>query len=279
MKPTRQPTRTCLAVLVALACAGQAASAQDETPLEGEPWQDNVIAEEDLAPLPDDPEIDFDPTGLPRSFRAELTASHTQRGDEDFSEFGLSFAGFRETQAYGTFSLNATVLQADVGPAGESELGGTATLWQRGLYLGGGWRGNNGLGVVNTPTSPVLQEQFRVFLPSVAMAGLSTQWTRPDDGLQWFAGLGRSGLFSGARVVGFDLGEGNVGTLGGQWNLGEHWTSAVSLLSTDGQIVQTPVGVPLLVLRRPASAASVPTAARRRVPSRVCAGSRRLAAF
>lgn len=247
MSPPRQPTRTCLAVLVALACTSPWAAAQDEPPLEGEPWQDNVIAEEDLAPLPDDPEINFDPSGLPRSYRAELTASRTDRGGDGFSEFGLSFGGFRESADLGTFSLDATVLQSDIGPDGESDIGGTATLWQRGLYLEGGWRGNNGLGVVNTPTSPVLQEQFRIFLPSVSMAGLSTQWTRPDDGLQWFAGLGRSGLFSGARVVGFELGEGNVGTVGGQWNLGEDWTSAVSLLSTDGQIVQTPAGVPQLL--------------------------------
>lgn len=247
MTPPRQPTRTCLAVLVALACASPGAFAQDQAPPEGEPWQDNVIAEEDLVPLPADPEIDFDPSGLPRSYRAEFTASHTQRGGEDFSEFGLSFGGFRETQSYGTFSLDATVLQSNIGLRGESEVGGTATLWQRGLYLSGGWRGNNGLGVVNTPTSQVLQDQFRVFLPSVAMAGLSTQWTRADDGLQWFGGLGRSGLFSGARVVGFDLGDGNVGTMGGQWRLGENLTTAVAALSTDGQIVQTPDGVPQLL--------------------------------
>lgn len=245
MRPPRRPTRTCLAVLVALALSG-AAAAQDETELEGEPWQDNVIAEDDLEPLPADPEIDFDPSGLPRSYRAELTASHTQRGEDDFSEFGLSFGGFRETADLGSFSLDATILQADIGPDGESDVGGTATLWQRGLYLDGGWRVNNGLGVVNTPTSDVLQDQFRVFLPTVALAGLSTQWTRPADDLQVFGGLGRSGLFSGARIVGFELGEGNVATLGGQWELGQEWTTALSALSTDGQIVQTPVGVPQL---------------------------------
>lgn len=247
MSPPRPFAGTFLAVLVALSCARQPAFAEDEEPVEGEPWQDNVIAKEDLAPLPADPEIHFDPSGLPRSLRAELTASHTQRGDDDFAEYGLSFGGFRETLALGTFSLDATLLQADTGPGGEPEIGGTATLWQRGLYLKGGWRLDNGLGVVNTPSSPVLTEQFRVFLPSVAMAGASTHWTRPGDGQQWFAGLGRSGLFSGARVVGFELGDGNVGALGGQWRLGENWTTAVAALSTEGQIVQTPVGVPVLL--------------------------------
>ena len=54
--------------------------------------------------------------------------------------------------------------------------GGTATLWQRGLFLDGGWRGDNGLGVLNTNVPALMREQYRFLLPSVPFAGISTDW-------------------------------------------------------------------------------------------------------
>lgn len=245
MTPRRLPTAMQLSACIALALVGLSAQArplvQAPEP-EGEPWSDNVIAEEDLAPLPEDPEINFDPSGLPRSFQAELIASRTERGDDAFHEFGLRFGGFRETEAHGSLSLDATVLQSDRRTDGESDLGGTATLWQRGLFLDGGWRGNNGLGVLNTPSPSLLREQQRFFLPSVPFAGASTEWVRGRENLVIQGGLGRAGVFNGARVVGFDPADGNVGTVGFQFKPANGWRAAISALATDGRIVPDDFG-------------------------------------
>ena len=240
----RGPRNIVMPALALLGLSAPLALAQDAAT--GEPeenvWTDQVISPEDLAPLPPDPSEDFDASGLPRSFRAELLASRTERGDDAFNEVGLSLGGFRETASLGNFSLDATLLRADGRPGEGSDIGGTATLWQRGLYLDGGWRGNNGLGVLNTLTAPLLREQFRFFLPSVPLAGASTEWIREGDDLQFQASLGRAGVFSGARVVGFELADGNVASLSGQWRWGEHWRAAIAGLATDGRIVPDSFG-------------------------------------
>jgi hypothetical protein len=204
---------------------------------EEETWQDQVISPDQLQPLPPDEDAGFNADGLPRSFRMELLLSRTERGDESFNETGLSAGGFRETEAYGTFSLDATLQRSDRRLGEDPEWGGKATLWQRGVYLDGGWRGNNGLGVLNTPSPDLLRQQYRFFLPSVPFAGASTEWLRGPDDVQLQASLGRAGVFDGARVVGFRLADGNVGSASGQWRLGKRWRAAASALATDGQIV------------------------------------------
>ena len=245
MTASRLPAAMQLSACIALALAALPSYARPLLQVpepEGEPWSDNVIAPEDLAPLPVDPEASFDPSGLPRSFQAELIASRTERGDDSFHEFGLRFGGFRESQDHGSFSLDATVLQSDRREDGQSDLGGTATLWQRGLFLDGGWRGNNGLGVLNTPAPSLLREQQRFFLPSVPFAGASTEWVRGREDLVLQGGLGRAGVFNGSRVVGFELADGNVGTVGVQWKPAAGWRAAISALATDGLIVPDDFG-------------------------------------
>ncbi|WP_374472936.1 hypothetical protein [Arenimonas sp.] len=220
-----------------------ALAAQDPvTGEEEEAWQDQVIAPDQLAPLPPDESEGFDATGLPRSFRLEALLSRTERGDETFNEGGLSFSGFRETEAYGNLSLDASLIHSNRNTGGEGAIGGIATLWQRGLFMGGGWRGNNGLGVLNTPSPDLAREQFRFFLPSVPFAGASTEWRQSERGLQLQAALGRAGVFEGARVVGFDLADGNVGALGAQWKWSRHWRGAVSALATDGRLLPDDLG-------------------------------------
>lgn len=247
MTPPRLPAAMQLSACVALALAALPAAArplyQAQAPdPEGEAWADNVIAPEDLAPLPVDETVDFDPSGLPRSFRAELLAGRTERGGDSFSEVGVSLGGFRETERFGTLSLEATVLESDRNLRGETDLGGTATLWQRGLFLDGGWRGNNGLGVLNTPTPSLLRDQYRYFLPSVPFAGASTEWIRGREDLVLQAAVGRAGVFDGSRVVGFDPADGNVATAGFQWRPAEGWRAAISALATDGLIVPDAFG-------------------------------------
>jgi len=245
MTPPRLPAAMQWTACVALAVAALPAAArplyQAPDP-EGEAWSDNVIAPEDLAPLPPDETADFDPKGLPRSFRVELLAGRSERGGNAYDEFGLSAGGFRETGRYGSLSFDATVLSSNRNPDGSRDLGGTATVWQRGLYLDGGWRGNNGLGVLNTPSPSLLREQFRYFLPSVPFAGASTEWVRGRDDLLLQAAYGRAGVFDGSRVVGFEPADGNVATIGLQWRPAEGWRTAIAALATDGLVVPDDYG-------------------------------------
>ncbi|MGN7916609.1 hypothetical protein [Lysobacter sp. 22409] len=254
MRPARRLARRRLAICVActLASAAPAASAADASPLV---YRDRIIAAQALAPLPPDEDETVDGDGLPRSFRLELNAAYTERGDEHFGEQGLAAGGFWETANWGSLSLDATVFHSDRDRfADDSGWGGAATLWQRNLFVDGGWRLDNGLGVINTPSSQLQRNQYRFFLPSVAMAGLSTQWTRDASGLSVYGAVGRAGLYNGTRVVGFDVADGHVGAFGAQWQGAPGWTHAVSALSTDGRIVPDDVGEPGLI-DRPSQAA------------------------
>lgn len=226
------------AVILALATpAAQARPAQDAAPPEQPAWKDQVISPEDLAPLPPDEDADFVADGLPRSLRAELLVSRSERGSQSFLETGLSVGGFRETQDFGTFSLDATLQRSERDGDGEAELGGKATLWQRGFHASGDWLANNGLGVLNTPSTELLRQQYRFFLPSVPFAGVGTEWSRGRGDAEVAGAIGRAGVFDGARVVGFELADGNVGTAAGQWRWNPRWRSALAVLATDGQIL------------------------------------------
>ncbi|PRH83705.1 hypothetical protein C6N40_00745 [Arenimonas caeni] len=215
--------------------------AWDEPP-EEPAYQDRIIDPDKLAPLPPDDDEQFDASGLPRSWRLEVLTSQIKRGDEKFSESGFSFGGLWETADWGSFSLDATAFQSDQGRNGGSRWIGTATIWQRNLRFDGGWRVDNGLGVLNTPLTPLQRDQYRFFLPSAPFSGLVSQWENTEDERRFFAGFGQAGVFSGARVVGFDQAEGQVGTLGSQWRWSPDWTGALAVLATDGRIVPDELG-------------------------------------
>src|SRR3546814_10822530 len=121
--------------------------------------------------------------------------------------------------SWGTFSLDATLFHSDrqrfTGLDGNDDgFGGLVTLWQRDLYLDGGWRVNNGLGVLNTPAPPLQRNQYRFFLPTVAFAGTSSEWINDDRKLLLPGALGSAGIYTGTRAVGFDIAAGDVGSLG-----------------------------------------------------------------
>lgn len=207
-------------------------------------YRDRILSSEQLEPLPPDEDDVEDASGLPRSLRVEVLASRNERGEESYDEHGVRVGAFWETGAYGSFSLDATAFRSDGGVAGRDEgWSGSATLWQRGLPLDGGWRVDNGLGVLNTPTVPLLRNQYRFFLPTVSFAGLSTVWTQPDRGLEIQGGVGRAGRYGGTRIVGFDLADGNVGVFGAQWRWSPEWTGAASLLTTEGRMVPDAGGI------------------------------------
>ena len=210
-----------------------------------EPYQDRVI---DPASLPSTEDVEdahpYDGSGLPRSFNAELAYSHGEFGDDRYQEYGISAGGFRESDRWGTWSLQASVSRRDDdridGPAGMDDDGdwtGAATLWQRNLAMPGQWRADNGAGVLNTPSLPLVREQYRFFLPGTLYAGLSSEWQNGTNGLRVQGGGGRIGHYTGSRLLGFETDEGNVGTLGAQWQWGQGWTGSATWLSSDGRLV------------------------------------------
>lgn len=224
-----------LALALASAAASTPAAAQDaaQTGAASE-YHDRIIAPQALAPLPPDPEQTGDESGLPRSLRLAFDYARNERGDERYDERGLSLGGYWETANWGSLSLDAAAFRSD--RDGGRDWSGAATLWQRGVYLDGGWRGDNGLGVIATPAPELQRSQYRFFLPTVALAGASSQWTRAEDGRSVYAAFGRAGVYDGTRTIGFDIADGEVAALGAQWRPAPNWTASAALLSTDGRI-------------------------------------------
>ncbi|ODS62811.1 MAG: hypothetical protein ABS41_06395 [Arenimonas sp. SCN 70-307] len=240
--PARRPLAASIGWLLTTCALVAPVQAWDEPPPEPPAFQDRLIDPDKLAPLPPDDEETYDPSGLPRSWRLELVTSQVERGDDRFGETGASFGGLWETEDWGNFSLDATVFRSDQGRGLGSRWIGTATLWQRNLRFDGGWRAENGLGVLNTPLTPLQRDQYRFFLPSAPYSGLVTQWDNAGKGRHFFGGFGQAGVFTGARVVGFDQAEGQVGTLGAQWRWSPSWSGAATVLATDGRIVPDDLG-------------------------------------
>jgi hypothetical protein len=240
MNPRNGHPRLALALGIAGILAMRTACAQQA---EAAPaYRDRIIAPHNLQALPPDEEAEQDSDGLPRSFRIELLASRNERGDDRYDEYGISAGGHWETADWGAFSLDATLFDSDRkrfdGLQGsQGGLGGAATLWQRDLYLNGGWRVNNGLGVLNTPSTPLQRSQYRFYLPTVAFAGVSSEWQDDRRGLLVQGSFGRAGLYDGTRVVGFELADGEAASLGAQWQWSPQWSGAASFLGTHGRVV------------------------------------------
>lgn len=240
MSPRSAHPRLALALSIAGILAMRTACAQGA---EAAPaYRDRIIAPQNLQALPPDEEADEDSGGPPRSFRVELLASRNERGDDNYDEHGISAGGHWETDSWGAFSLDATLFDSDRKrydglQSSRGGLGGAATLWQRDLYLEGGWRVNNGLGVLNTPSTPLQRGQYRFYLPTVAFAGASSEWQDDQRGLLLQGSFGRAGLYNGTRMVGFELADGEAASLGAQWQWAPQWSGAASFLGTHGRIV------------------------------------------
>lgn len=235
---------TALAVAMASGAAVQAA------PPAAEPYRDRIIAPENLEPLPPDDESGFDASGPPRSWHVEFGLSRSEYAGGRFTESGVAFGGFRETARHGSLSFDASLFHGRGARAACQELpcrddGALATLWQRGLHLDGGWRLDNGVGVLNSPLLPLQRSQHRFLLPSVAFAGASTEWHNEARGIELQAAYGRAGRYSGTRTAGFDVAEGDVASLGAQWVWAPGWSGAASYLATFGRIRPGELGEPL----------------------------------
>lgn len=203
-------------------------------------YRDRIIAPQALAPLPPDEDEAPADDGPPRALRVELHLARSERGERSYDEHGLSAGGFWETADHGSLSLDANLFRSDRlhGEDGDGrDWGGLATLWQRNLYLDGGWRLDNGLGVLNTPAPELQRNQYRFFLPTAPLAGASTQWRQDASGTTAYAAFGRAGVYDGRRMIGFDPGDGRVAAAGVQWRSGAAWSQSLALLGSGGRIV------------------------------------------
>jgi hypothetical protein len=210
------------------------------------PYRDRIIASDKLAALPDDEDEEEWSGSLPRSIHAEWIAHQSQQGNVETREIGVALGGYWETENLGSFSADGVLFKGDQNNPYSNGDGwrGSATLWQRGLNMPGGWQVNNGLGVLSTPMPALLREQYRFFLPSVPMLGVSSEWLQRDEGLQIQASAGRGGVYAGARLNGFEFGDSSVASLSAQWNWAANFSGAFSLLATDGRIVPDDQGLP-----------------------------------
>jgi hypothetical protein len=208
------------------------------------PYRDRIISTEALEPLPPDEEEETLATGALRSAHVDLVTSHSRVSGESTDEYGIAFGGFRDFEDLGGLSVEGVVFRSDSERDDGQGWRGSATAWQRGLQMPGGWWVNNGLGVLNTPLPGLLMEQYRFFLPSVPLLGLSSEWSQPGEGLSWQAAAGRGGVFNGGLISGFETGDGNVASAGAQWTWSPQWDGAVSLLATDSRIVPDSQGLP-----------------------------------
>lgn len=239
--PRGRPAHVPLALALGALLAGAGLRAQAT---EGDPpdaasppdaaYTDRLIPAADLPPADDDLIPQDDTSGLPRGLHLEAGFGWHDRDGASDTEQGLAVGAWRDTQDWGSWSLDASVWHGTLPRiAGGSGSGATFTAWQRGFYVDGGWRGDTGLGVLATPQLPLMREQARLFLPSTPIAGISTEWRAPDASLRWQAAYGVPGYYTGGRVSGFELGEGQVATAGVEWMPANGWRVAAGWLDSN----------------------------------------------
>lgn len=221
--------RRCLWATASLlhACLGFAADPE---------YQDRLIEGGALAPLASEgEEAGHDPSGPARSLRIEGTASRTEQGERVRRESGISASARVDTLKYGALTLDLTLRHnpSDV----------MVTAWQRGLAFDGGWRADNGVGMLNTPAIDLARQQYRFYLPTFPMVGLTSEWVRPG-GMQAQAAAGEPGVFDGLRVGGFSRLGGVVATGGVQWNVAPGWQTGVQAIHVNNVLAGTDIDNP-----------------------------------
>ena len=205
MKARWIPSTVAVAALVAVrAAVAQAPSAPQ--------YEDRLIEGGSLAPQVSDELAIYDPQGMPRSWRIEGFASRVDSGNTKRYENGMLLSARIDTQSYGAFSIDATVRGHVTGSSSDM-----FTLWQRGMPFDNGWTANNALGMVNSPSIELSRQQYRFFLPTFPLAGLTTEWLHRND-VQLQASVGEPGTYNGFRLAGFSGLGGTIATAGMQWN-------------------------------------------------------------
>ncbi len=184
------------------------------------PYLDRVL---DSATLADDGVVlkssDYNPNGWPRSMRIDYSVL-SQKGASSTQSRAVGIGGFLDTPDHGALSLNAN-LSRQYGDAVGNVTGDTVSTWridQRGLPLEGGWRANHSAGDINTSSTSLARGLGRVSLPTTPIRGLGGQWYLGDV-LGLNAAVGRTGLFRGLDLAGFEPTGADVMSAGGQFRL------------------------------------------------------------
>lgn len=212
--------------LAALAVAGMAATgalAQPPAPAAAvppEPYIDRVI--EGLSAPDDSSQLqasDYNATGWPRSWHVDYSL-FSQNGASDTRQRTLGLGGFLDTPNYGALSVNANLVRQRSDASGNPTFDSSST-WrvdQRALPLEGGWFANHSAGDINTGSTPLARGLGRISLPTTPIRGLGGQWYL-GDAASLNAAAGRTGLFNGLDVAGFEPSGGRLASAGAQLRL------------------------------------------------------------
>ncbi|MGH6640509.1 MAG: hypothetical protein ACREBY_18155, partial [Polaromonas sp.] len=184
------------------------------------PYVDRVM--EGLPPLEDGLVLkasEYNEAGWPRSWRVDYSL-FSQKGASATRSRALGIGGFLDTPNHGAWSVNANLVEQRVDAAG-SLARNSASTWrvdQRALPLDGGWFANHSGGDINTGTTPLARGLGRVSVPATPIRGLGGQWYLGDS-VDLNAAAGRTGLFNGLDLAGFETSGGRVASAGAQFRL------------------------------------------------------------
>ncbi|MCU0971626.1 MAG: hypothetical protein MUF57_07545 [Gammaproteobacteria bacterium] len=156
--------------------------------------------------------------GWPRGLRLDGLWSRVRRNDVTTTQYGAGVGAFLATPQYGTFSFDGLFTNGE-----DSSI---ATLWQRDVPFDGGWRANNGLGMLNSPAIDMVRFQPRIFLATSPMLGAVTEWRSPQ-GMQVIGGYGEPGVYSGTYIPEFRRLGGQLTNVGMQWRADGLWSAGM----------------------------------------------------
>ena len=215
--------------LAALTAVATTRIAQAQTPAPAPvPYTDRVL---DLSGSADDgialKSSEYNASGWPRSLRIDYALT-SQRGASNVPTSlqtntqtrAIGIGGFLDTPDHGALSLAAN-LSRQTGGTLDNLARDSISTWridQRSLPLEGGWRANHSAGDINTVSTSLARGLGRVLLPTSPVRGLAGQWYQ-GDAFSVNAAAGRTGLFNGLDLAGFEPSGGVTASAGGQYRV------------------------------------------------------------
>lgn len=217
-------------------------------------YKDRVMSEGDILKIKkEEINLEYDTKGILRDIRIDFLAGTNSR-DKYFSrnEYGIRFNGNFLTSEYGNFSVDASFTGEKTKTHQNNEFttnqkergGGSITVWQRNFYVSENWRMNNGIGVLNTTSTPLANNQYRFYLPSFLILGASNETTYANEKVILNASYGKTGYYEGLRVPSFKTHKGDAFSGGAQIAVNPNWSIAASFMNTDNQLIADNWGLP-----------------------------------
>jgi len=210
------------ATLLALASVQAQPTAAGAAP--AAPYVDKMMAEGSFDDSPLELKASaYNSSGPPRSLQLDYSIFSQPGGGNASLSQALGLSTLVDTADYGSLSINANLASqytSSISGSG-SERRATTGSWrldQRALPLDGGWHANHSAGDINTGNSALARGSGRTYLPSTPVRGAAAEWYL-DDAISLNASAGRTGLFNGVDLPGFDISPGRIATAGGQFTL------------------------------------------------------------